>query len=135
MLLAPVLFVERVWELPFQTALAPSGRYAQTQGCRYKPLTDRARQLLVLLARWLPKREVMAVVDSSSYAVIKLLAAVLRHVTVVTRLRLDTRLFEPPPPHLPGAKGRPRVSGARQPTQLKRLADPETEWQRVTVAG
>jgi len=61
--------------------------------------------LLVLLARWLPNREVMAVVDSSSYAVIELLAAVLRHVTVVARLRLDTRLFEPPPPHLPGAKG------------------------------
>src|SRR3712207_6221030 len=31
--------------------------------------------------------------------------------------------------------GRPRVSGARQPTLAERLADPETRWRRVTVAG
>jgi hypothetical protein len=134
MLLAPVPFAGRVWALPFLTALAPSERYAQTQGRRHKPLTDRARQLLLLLARWLPNREVIAVADSS-YAAIELLAAVRRHVTVITRLRLDARLFDPPPPRLPGTKGRPRVSGARQPTLLGRLADPNTAWQRVTVTG
>ncbi len=136
MLLAPVPFVGRVWALPFLTALAPSERYAQAQGQgrRHKLLTDRARQLLLLLARWLPGRQVIVVADSS-YAAIDLLAAVRRHVTVITRLRLDARLFDPPPPRLPGTKGRPRVSGARQPTLLQRLADPETEWQRVTVAG
>ena len=58
-----------------------------------------------------------------------------RHVTVITRLRLDARLFDPPPPRLPGTKGRPRVSGARQPTLLQRLADPTTAWQRITVTG
>jgi hypothetical protein len=134
MLLAPVPFAGRVWALPFLTALAPSERYAQTQGRRHKPLTDRARQLLLLLARWLPNREVIAVADSS-YAAIELLAAVRHRLTVITRLRLDARLFDPPPPRLPGAKGRPRVSGARQPTLLQRLADPNTAWQRVTVAG
>ncbi len=134
MLLAPVPFAGRVWALPFLTALAPSERYAQEQGRRHKPLTERARQLLLLLARWLPNRQVVAVADSS-YAAIELLAAVCRHVTVITRLRLDARLFDPPPPRLPGTKGRPRVSGARQPTLLQRLADTETEWQRVTVTG
>ncbi len=58
-----------------------------------------------------------------------------RRLTVITRLRLDARLFDPPPPRLPGTKGRPRVSGARQPTLLQRLADPKTTWQRVTVTG
>jgi len=65
MLLAPVPFAGRVWALPFLTALAPSERYAQEQGCRHKLLTDRARQLLLLPARWLPGREVVAVADSS----------------------------------------------------------------------
>ncbi len=134
MLLAPVPFAGRVWAMPFLTALAPSERYAQTQGRRHKLLTDLARQLLLLSARWLPGREVIAVADSS-YAAIELLAAVRRHVTVITRLRLDARLFDPPPPRLPGTKGRPRVSGARQPTLLQRLADPKTAWQRVTVTG
>ncbi len=135
MLLAPVpCAAGRVWALPFLAALAPSERYAQTQGRRHKLLTDWARQLLLLLARWLPDRKVIAIADSS-YAAIELLAAVCRHVTVITRLRLDARLFDPPPPRLPGTKGRPRVSGARQPTLLQRLADPKTEWQRVTIMG
>ena len=134
MLLAPVPFAGRVWALPFLTALAPSERYAQTQGRRHKLLTDWARQLLLLPARWLPGRQVIAVADSS-YAAIELLAAVRRQVTVITRLRLDARLFDPPPPRLPGTKGRPRVAGMRQPTLLQRLADPKTAWQRVTVTG
>jgi len=134
MLLAPVPFAGRVWALPFLTALAPSERYAQEQGCRHKLLTDRARQLLLLLARWLPGRQVIAVADSS-YAAIELLAAVRHRLTVITRLRLDARLFDPPPPRPPGTKGRPRVSGARQPTLLQRLANPKTAWQRVMATG
>ena len=134
MLLAPIPFAGRVWALPFLTALAPSERYAREQGRRHKLLTDWARQLLLRLARWLPDRQIVAVADSS-YAAIDLLGAVGRHVTMITRLRLDARLFNPPPPRLPGTIGRPRVSGARQPTLVQRLTDPNTTWQRVTVTG
>src|SRR5439155_1012965 len=81
-----------------------------------------------------PGGRLVAVADSS-YAAIELLAAVCRRLTVVTRLRLDARLFDPPPPRRPGTMGRPRVSGARQPTLAERLADPGTRWRRVTVAG
>ena len=134
MLLAPIPWAGRVWALPFLTALAPSERFAREQGRRHKKLTDWARQLLVLVARWLPERRLIAVADSS-YAAIELLAAVRRHLTMITRLRLDARLFDPPPPRRPGTMGRPRVSGARQPTLAERLADPKTRWRRVTVAG
>jgi hypothetical protein len=134
MLLAPVPWAGRVWALPFLAALAPSARFARERGRRHKRLTDRARQLLLLVARWLPGRRVVAVADSS-YAAIELLAAIRRRLTVVTRLRLDARLFDPPPPRRPGTRGRPRLSGARQPTLAGRLADPGTRWRRVTVAG
>ena len=135
MLLAPIPWAGRIWALPFLTALAPSERFARDRGRRHKKLTDRARQLLLLVARWLPGRRVIAVADSS-YAAIELLAAVRRRrLTVVTRLRLDARLFDPPPPRRPGTLGRPRVSGARQPTLAERLADPGSGWRRVTVAG
>ena len=134
MLLAPIPWAGRVWALPFLTALAPSERFAHDQGRRHKMLTDWARQLLVLVARWLPERRLIAVADSS-YAAIELLAAVRHRLTVITRLRLDARLFDPPPPRRPGTIGRPRVSGARQPTLAERLGDPKTSWRRVTVAG
>jgi DDE superfamily endonuclease len=134
MLLAPIPWAGRVWALPFLTALAPSERFAHDQGRRHKKLTDWARQLLILVARWLPGRRLIAVADNS-YAAIELLAAVRDRLTVITRLRLDARLFDPPPPRRPGTIGRPRVSGARQPTLAERLADPKTRWRRVTVAG
>ena len=134
MLLAPIPWAGRVWALPFLTVLAPSERYARERGRRHKLLTDWARQMLLQVARWLPERQLIVVADSS-YAAIELLAAVRRHLTVITRLRLDARLFDPPPPRQPGQKGRPRVSGARQPTLAERLTDPTTRWRRVTVAG
>ncbi len=134
MLLAPIPFAGRVWALPFLTALAPSERYARERGCRHKLLTNWARQLLILVARWLPGRQVVAVTDSS-YAAIELLKAVGRHLTLISRLRLDARLFDPPPPRRPGTKGRPRVTGGRQPTLIERLSDPKTAWRRITVTG
>jgi hypothetical protein len=70
-----------------------------------------------------------------SYAAIELLEAVRRHLTVITRLRLDARLFDPPPARQPGQRGRPRVSGARQPTLTQRLSSPGTRWRRITITN
>jgi hypothetical protein len=134
MLLAPIPWAGRVWALPFLTVLAPSERYACERGHRHKLLTDWARQMLLQVARWLPERQVIIVADMS-YAAIELLEAVRRHLTVITRLRLDARLFDPPPERQPGRKGRPRVSGARQPTLAQRLSDPTTRWRRITVTN
>ena len=55
--------------------------------------------------------------------------------SMITRLRLDARLFEPPPPRRRGTMGRPRIIGERLPTLLERLADPTTAWQRFQVSG
>jgi hypothetical protein len=54
-------------------------------------------------------------------------------VTYVTRLQLKARLFDPPPPPLPGRRGRKRVVGARQPKPADWLADPNTPWQPILV--
>jgi hypothetical protein len=132
MLLAPVPWAGRVWALPFLTALAPSERYAHMRGVRHKKLTDWARGLLLQTARWLPGRRVIAVADMS-YAAIELLQAVRAHLTLVSRLRLDARLFDPPPPRRRGQLGRPRRSGARQPGLRARLHSPDTVWRAVTV--
>jgi hypothetical protein len=91
--------------------------------------------MIYQLRRWLPDRMLVVVADST-YAVIELLAACGRlasPVTVITRLRLSAALSDPAPARTSGMKGRPRVKGARQPTLAERLADPETEWQGVTV--
>ncbi len=134
MLLVPIPWAGRVWALPFLSALAPSERFAQDTRRRHKKLTDWARQLLLQVRRWAPGRPLIVVADSS-YAAIELLSDLRAHLTVVTRLRLDARLFEPAPPRIPGTKGRPRVSGTRLPSLVQRLKDTGTSWCRVRVNG
>jgi hypothetical protein len=83
--------------------------------------------------RWLPKRT-MVLVGDSSFAVLDLLATLMRQGLVcITRLRLDAALYEPAAPREAGAKGRPRKKGARLPTLSQRLQDAKTEWQSVVV--
>ncbi|HSJ76519.1 MAG TPA: transposase [Gemmatimonadales bacterium] len=137
MLLVPLPWASRVWALPFLSVLAASERYAQEQGKPHKKLTDWARQMLLLVRRWWPEREIVAVADSS-YACIRLLAACRRFlpkpVTFVTRLRLDAALYEPAPPRKPKQIGRPRLKGKRLPTLAAVAANPSTTWTPVMVA-
>lgn len=128
MLLVPIPWARRIWALPFLTMLVPSERWARTRGVRHKTLVDGARQMLLQIARWLPDRRIIAVADSS-FSAIDLLDAVRSRVCMVTRLRLDARLFAPAPPRLPKALGRPPRTGGRLPTLAQRLVDPATCWQ------
>ena len=134
MLLPQIAFAGRVWGLPFLTALAPSERYATQRQRRHKKLTDWGRQLLLQTARWLPDRRIIGVGDSS-YAAIDLLNAVRSRVCMITRLRLDARLFDPPARRRPGTIGRPRVVGERQASLADRLVNPNIHWRRVKVTG
>jgi hypothetical protein len=134
MLLAPVPWAGCVWGLPFLTVLAPSERYAAERGKRHKKLTDWGRQALLQVARWLPGRRVVAVADSG-FAAIALLRDLAPHLTVVTRLRLDAGLYDPPPARRRRARGRPPVKGARLPSLAERLRDRRTPWRRTTVEG
>jgi hypothetical protein len=129
----PVPFAGRRWGLPFLTVLAPSARWSEAQGKRHKTLTDRARQAILQTKRWLRDRCVVVVADSS-FAALELIAAVRRHVCLITRFRLDASLFEPAPERRPGQKGRPRLKGKALPKLNVILADPATVWTRITMA-
>jgi hypothetical protein len=132
MLLAPIAWAHRVWALPVLTALAPSERHDRQHGRRHKALTDHGRQLLRQIARWLPDRELVMVADSS-FSALEFLSALAPRMSCITRLRLDARLFAPPPPRQPGRPGRPALKGARLPTLASVLGNARTRWQRVMV--
>ena len=134
MVLAEMPWARRVWALPFLTALCPSARYHQQQGQRHKSLPQWAGQLIRLLHRWLPGRQLVVVADST-YAVIELLKQVSEtpEVSLITRLRLDAALYDPAPARAPGQHGRPRKKGARRPTLQQMLIAPQTRWSRLTV--
>ena len=134
MVLAPLAWAERVWALPFLTVLCPSERFYAQRGRRHQPLTARAWQMIRLVVRWLPGREVAFVADSS-FAALELLdkVATLPRASVMTRLRLDAALYDPPPPRQPRTKGRPRLKGKRRPTLEAVVADEKTSWTTLVV--
>ena len=135
-LLAEVPWAERVWSMPFLSALAYSERYAREQGKRHKTLTQWAWQLLLLVRRWWPEREIVAVADST-YASLRLLErcrTLKNPIVFITRLRLDAALYEPAPPRYPGQMGRPRIKGERLPNLSAVAEDPDTDWTPLTLA-
>jgi hypothetical protein len=102
-LLVEIPWASRIWALPFLSALAPSERYAAAQGREHKKITEWAWQLLLLVRRWHPQRETVAVADRA-YASLKLLEScrkLRKPITFITRLRLDAALYEPAPPRRP----------------------------------
>ncbi len=132
LLLVPIPWAGRTGALPVRTVLAPSERSDAEHHRPHKAVPRWARQMIVLLHRWYPARPLVVVGDQDD-AVLELLAAVRPVATMVTRLRLDARLFAPPPPRQPRQKGRPRVVGRRLPTLAARVTAPTTEGTRVRL--
>jgi len=137
MLLVEVPLASRVWALPFLSALAPSERYAAKRGRRHKKITEWAWQLLLVVRRWYPQREIVAVADRA-YASLKLLdqcRKLSNPITFISRLRLDAALYEPAPPRLPGQIGRPRLKGERLPNLSEVAQNPATVWKPTKIAN
>src|ERR671921_110706 len=137
MLLVEVPWATRVWALPFLSALAPSERYAALRGRRHKKITEWAWQMLLLVRRWYPQRQIVAVADRA-YASLKLLdqcRKLTNPITFITRLRLDAALYEPAPPRRPHQIGRPRIKGERLPNLSEVAQDPTTVWKPTTIAN
>jgi hypothetical protein len=133
MWLMGIAWAQRIWALPFLTALAASERYYEQRGRHPKKITDWARQLVYQVRRWLPDRVLIFVADST-YAALEFLhacQALPQPVTVITRLRLDAALYTPAPPY-PG-QGRPRKKGKRLPTPQQVIDQPKTAWTRLTL--
>lgn len=131
MLIVPISWANRIWALPFLSILAPSQHYHESIGKPHKTLSDWARQICLLLHRWLPDFQCIMIGDGS-YSVMELLARTRKFVTWITRFRFDAALYDFPPPY--GGKGRPPEKGNKQPSLTQRLNDPDTKWERVVFS-
>jgi hypothetical protein len=132
MLLVRVPWADRIMALPFLTLLAPSKRFYAGKSRAPKTLLDWARQAALQIHRWLPHRYIVMVADSA-FAAIEFLAAVGKHVCVVTRLRLDANLFEFPS-QKPKGRGRRPIKGKPCKKLSALLKDRKAVWKRYRVS-
>jgi hypothetical protein len=104
-LLVPLPWSPRPWALPFLTLLAPSKRADETAGRPHRTVVDWTIVMVRLVARWIQRRRWVLIGDGS-YACIHLgWECVTHQATLISRLRLDARLFARPAPVPAGRRG------------------------------
>ncbi|RME56573.1 hypothetical protein D6779_10380 [Candidatus Parcubacteria bacterium] len=133
--LVTVPWSRRPWALPFLTVLLLSPQTSAKLGQRHRTSVDRAGQLFSLVRRWHPDREIIIAADGGFAAVPLVQHCQRKHIKVrlVSRLRLDARLFDAPEPQPKGKRGPKPKKGPRQPSLQQRLQDPNTIWTRLKV--
>src|SRR2546425_9548150 len=121
------------WALPFLSVLATTPKVSAARQSRHKTLARWAQQMVMVLRRWLPTIPIKVIGDGA-YSVIELgLTCLKLHASLIAPLRLDARLFAPPPAPRPHQKGRPPLVGKRLPKLSTVLQDPTTVWETLTV--
>lgn len=118
------------WALPCLSILMTTPKVSQALGLRHKSLAQVAGQAVQWLRRTLPGRQLKLIGDGA-YSVIELGWSCRRaQVTLIAPLRLDARLFGPPPLRQPTDKGRPRLVGQRLPHLSQVALAESTLWHR-----
>jgi len=133
--LAPVPWSQRPWALPFMTVLALGPKTSLKLNKRHRTIVQWAEFMIDKVRGWQPQREIVLVGDGS-YAAIALAQRCQRFkkpVQLVSRLRLDARLFDFPAPQPKSKRGPKPKKGARQTPLAQRLEDPQTNWQTLKV--
>ena len=133
MILIPVPWSKRPWALPFLTLLAPSEQANEKMGKTHKTTVDWTILGVKLISRWL-KSATWILVGDGAYACVELAHICVAHnVILVSRMRLDSRLFDFPEPQAKGKRGRKPAKGKRLPNLSDLANDPEQPWETVEI--
>ncbi len=134
MLIVSVPWNERHWALPFLTVLTPSEKANAEENRRHKTTIDWTIQMIKQVSRWLVGRSIILIGDGS-FACIRLAHTCIQlvKVTLISRLRLDARLFDFPGPEVPGKRGPKTQKGIRLPKLKHLVDDPDQNWQEAHV--
>lgn len=128
-------FMKRAFALPFLSVLQPSSQCNKERGRRHKTTLDWTCQILMLLIRWLPQVPFILVGDGG-FACGRLAWLCLKYnVTLVTRLKMNARLYAFPEECVSGKRGRKAKKGARLYTFKEMLSMIDLNWVECEVIG
>lgn len=133
MLIVRLPWSSRSWALPFLTILEPSKKSDEKAKRQHKTTIDWTIQALKQTQRWVKNKKIILVGDGG-FAVAALAWACLKlKVTLVSRLRMDARLFDFAPERPPGQRGRWASKGNRLMTFKEMLQATNLSWREGDV--
>lgn len=128
-LIVPVPWSKRPWALPFLTILQPSKKSDQTAEKRHKTSIDWTIQALKLLRRWAPTRDIIFLVDGAFASFELLKEAATLQIALVSRLRINARVYHYPTIPPKGTRGPKPKKGKKLPSLKSMAEDPNTVWE------
>jgi len=113
--------------------LTPSESANKAQKKRHKTSIDWSIQMMKQVSRWVTDHRIILIGDGGFSCVRLARECVKAGVTLISRLRLDSRLFEFPGEQPPDKRG-PKPQKGERITKLKDLAsDPTQDWKSAYV--
>ena len=128
-------FAKRAFALPFFTVLEPSEKSTKKQGRRHKTTADWSIQMVLQIVRWAPSIPFILVGDGG-FACAKLAWTCFKnHIALVSRLKMNARIYALPEEIPAGKRGRKPKKGVRLISFKEMLKMEDLPWEEVEIAG
>lgn len=129
-------FMSRALALPFLTILEHSKKYNEQRKKQHKTTLRWAGQAIRQLRRWVGDTRQLILVGDGGFAAGKLALDCICHgVTLVSRLKMNARLFDFPPKREPNKRGRIPSKGGRLLNFKQMLSLEDLPWKEVEIVG
>jgi hypothetical protein len=125
----------RRWALPFMTVLETSEKCDKASNRRHKSTIKWSIQALKQVRRWLPGYSITILGDGGFAAAIFCWECIKLKVSLVSRLRIDARLYDFPAQRLPGSRGRPAKKGVKLMSFKEMIAVKDAGWVTSEIRG
>lgn len=129
-------FMPRAFALPFLSILEFSKKYDERRKKPHKTTLQWTRQMVRRVCKWVGKKRRLILVGDGGFAAGQLAWDCIRlGVTLVSRLKMNARLFGFPPERKPGKKGRIAMKGRRLVNFKQMLEIEDLPWQEAEITG
>jgi hypothetical protein len=129
-------FMPRALALPFLSVLEFSKKCDEERKRRHKTTLRWTSQMIYQIRRWVGKTRQLILVGDGGFAAGQLALDCIRlEVSLVSRLKMNARLFDFPPERIPGKRGRTALKGVRLKNFKQMLLLEGLPWKEVEITG
>ncbi len=133
MLIVLLPWSDKYWSLPFLTVLTPSESANKEANKRHKTNIDWSIQMMKQVSRWITDRCIILIGDGGFSCIRLAHECIKAGVTLISRLRPDSRLFDFPGEQPSDKRGPKPQKGVRIPKLKDLVSDSTQDWKEAHV--